>query len=441
MKAKNLIAALIFLNIICSSAATPILSIEFPIFTNNDSRASLLLKWTNWSPRAEISPQFSLDLRGGKSRRSSLRIDTTAAEQFGAWRTRIIGLAPGKVYQFNAWYRAKNVKNERRSIIARLEWLSEKGNNAAPPEYAIDAATEKDWKKVEYIFEMPEKAVALDIQLSLGFCANATVWWDEISIVELPRMPEQKIKIATVFHRPRGTKSPAESVEQFCSIVETNDPGGLDFVCLPEGITVVGTGKTYVEVSEQIPGPTTERLARLAQKIRAYVVAGIYEREKNLVYNTAILIDRKGKLIGKYRKTHLPREEWEAGITPGDAYPVFETEFGKVGIMICWDLQFPEPSRMLSAKGAQIIFLPIWGGNEILARARAIENSIFLVSSTYDMRSFIIDPVGNVLCEATKEKPFEWTTIDLKRIYYQPWLGNMKTRTWKEWRPELFKLN
>lgn len=440
MKTRFTIAIICFLSIL-SQAATPGLKVEFPLILNEKDRTTITAFWTNWSPRDEISPQFSLDVRGGKTKRSALRIDTDSPTQFGAWRTRLINVVPEKVYKFNAWYRVKNVKNERRSVIARLEWLDKNGNSARPPEYTIDVESQKEWKKVEYVCRAPSNAVFLDIHLSLGFSDNSTIWWDDISLVEMEKLPERIVKVGTVFFRPRGTKSPAESVEQFCNVVETNNPGGLDFICLPEGITVVGTGKSYAEVSEPIPGQTTERLGRLAKKIGSYIVAGIYERDKNIVYNTAVLIDKNGKLIGKYRKTHLPREEWERGITPGDSYPVFDTEFGKVAIMICWDLQFPEPARMMSSKGADIIFLPIWGGNEILARARAIENSVFLVSSTYDMRSFVVDPVGTVLCEATADKPFAWTTIDLKKIYYQPWLGNMKTRTWKEWRPDLLKGN
>jgi predicted amidohydrolase len=211
----------------------------------------------------------------------------------------------------------------------------------------------------------------------------------------------------------------------------------VDLVCLPEGITVIGTGKSYADVSEAAPGPTTERLGRLARKLNAYIVAGIYEREGRVVYNTAVLLDRQGRLAGKYRKTHLPREEWEAGITPGDAYPVFTTDFGRIGLIICYDLQFPEPSRAMAAQGAEILVLPIWGGFDTLARARALENSVYLISSTYDMRSYILDPTGAILAEATREQPLARAEIDLETQFFLPWNGNMKTRTWKEWRPDL----
>ena len=318
-----------------------------------------------------------------------------------------------------------------------MHWLNAKGNGLRPPEYAIDGASDGPWKRVEYITTAPENAASLDLQLSLGFAENASVLWDDVSLEEISPAPDRVVRALTIHHRPRGTKSPAESVEQFCALALKSASQRPDLICLPEGITVIGTGKTYAQVSEPIPGPTTERLGEVARQIHSYIVAGIYERSGDVVYNTAVLIGRDGKLVGSYRKTHLPREEWEAGITPGNDYPVFQTDFGVVGLIICWDLQFPEPSRAMASKGAEILLLPIWGGSEVLAQARAIENHVFLISSTYDMRSFIVDPAGKILAEADEKNPLALAEIHLDEKIYQPWLGDMKNRTWKEWRPDI----
>jgi predicted amidohydrolase len=226
-------------------------------------------------------------------------------------------------------------------------------------------------------------------------------------------------------------------VEQFCRLAEGISGRPVDLLCLPEGITVVGTGKRYDEVAEPVPGPTTTRLGRLARQLGAYVVAGLYEREKSTVYNTAVLIGRSGELVGAYRKTHLPAEEVEGGITPGDAYPVFSTDFGTVGLLICWDVQFPEAARGVALQRAELILLPIWGGSDVLARARAIENHVFLVTSSYDMKSFVVDPSGGVLAEATAEAPVAIAEIHLDRPIFQPWIGEMRRRTWHERRGDL----
>jgi predicted amidohydrolase len=310
--------------------------------------------------------------------------------------------------------------------------------NVRPPEYPIDVAREEGWVKMEYVVRAPENAAGLDVQLSLAFDANGTVWWDRVELADVGAPPARKIRAMTVHLRPQKSRSAAANVEQFSTVVRQAADQKPDIVCLPEGMTVVGTGKTYFDVSEPIPGPTTENLGALARELNSYIVAGIYERVEPAVYNTAVLIDRQGKVAGRYRKTHLPREEWEAGIAPGDSYPVFETDFGTIGLMVCWDVQFPEPWRALALQGAKLILMPIWGGNETLLRARAIENHAFVVSSSYDSEiSCIVAPDGKILAEATKSSPAATAEVDLDHTIYQPWLGNMSTRTWKERRGEL----
>lgn len=394
--------------------------------------------WTKWTPRAEISPRFAVDATAGRNGRGALKMDgNNNPAAYGAWRHTVAGIVGGRVYRFTAYYRVEGVEHERRCVSARLDWLDEKGNRARPPDYALDVERVGEWRKVEHVAAAPDNARSVVIELSFGWCAKGAVWWDDVQLREEPSPPQRVVRAMTIYHRPHGTKSAAESVEQFCRIIEAAASQKPDVICLPEGITVVGTGKSYAEVSEPIPGSTTQRLGELAKKLRCYIVAGIYERVGSVIYNTAVLIGRKGELVGAYRKTHLPREEVEGGLTPGDSYPVFDTDFGKVGLMICWDVQFPEPCRAMAVKGAEVVLLPIWGGSETLAKARAIENHVFLITSSYDMKTFIIDPTGSVLGEATAERPVAVAELHLDRKILQPWLGDMKTRTWKERRPDI----
>ena len=397
--------------------------------------------WKRWSPRDEIAPEFAIDPRGGREGRGALKIAAHAASDFGAWRRTLNHLRAGQTYRFTAWYRAQRIDNERHSIIARLQWLDANGKPVAttvrPPEYPLDVAREGDWVKMESMVRAPDTARALDVQLSLGFDADGVVWWDGVAMAEIDAPAGRVIRAMTVHLRPRNSPSREANVEQFSAVVRAAADQKPDIICFPEGMTVVGTGRKYVEVGESIPGPTTESLGALARQLNSYIVAGLYERVAPAVYNTAVLIDRSGKVAGSYRKTHLPREEWEAGLTPGDSYPIFETDFGKVGLMICWDLQFPEPWRALGLQGAELILLPIWGGSETLLRARAIENHAFIVSSSYDMKSCVVAPDGEILTEATTAAPVATADVYLDRKIYQPWLGDMSTRTWKERRGDL----
>jgi predicted amidohydrolase len=223
-------------------------------------------------------------------------------------------------------------------------------------------------------------------------------------------------------------------VTEFLETVKNSVRDKTDVILLPEGITVVGTSKTFLDVAEPIPGPTTNRLGELALSRSSYVVAGIYEREGNAIYNTAVLIDRTGTVVGKYRKVYLPREEVEGGLTPGDDYPVFRTDFGTVGLMICYDVYHSDPARALAARGAEMILMPIWGGDEVLGKARAIENRVFLVASGYDYPTYIMDPNGEVLSQATQRGTAALATIDLNKHYVDWHLGDMRQRLMKEMR-------
>lgn len=420
----------------CTAPAQPVSSPSSTAAARGHTPAAA--DWKEWSQRAEIAPQFEVRATPPYE----LAITARRVSDFGAWRTTVRNLQPGKIYRFDALFRTKGVENPRRSVIARLEWLDASGKpvrfSIRPPEYPIDGETKDGWTHMTSIVNAPESAVALDLQLSLGFTASGSVSWKNISLTEIDAPTERIVRAMTVHHRPRKSPSREANVATYSKIVREAAPTQRpDIVCLPEGMTVVGTGKSYVAVSEPVPGPTTEALGALARELRAYVVAGLYEREAPAVYNTAVLLDRDGKLVGKYRKTHLPREEWEAGLMPGDTYPIFQTDFGKLGILICWDVQFPEPWRALGLQGADLILLPIWGGSETLLRARAIENSAFVVSSGYDIKSCIVAPDGKILGETSTDSPAITAALNLDQKIYQPWLGDMRTRTWKERRGEL----
>jgi len=237
--------------------------------------------------------------------------------------------------------------------------------------------------------------------------------------------------------RPEKNVTAAQNVAAFVAGIEKAVPDKTDIILLPEGITVVGTGKKYLDVAEPVPGPTTEKLGELARKRSAWIVAGIYEREGPAVYNTAVLVDREGRFAGRYRKVYIPREEMEGGITPGNDYPVFRTDFGTIGLMICWDVQYADPARALALGGAEMILMPIWGGNETLAKARAIENKVYLVASGYDHPTYIMDPDGERLAIAPANGTAAVATIDLTKRFLAQYLGDMHGRRMKELRLDM----
>jgi predicted amidohydrolase len=186
-------------------------------------------------------------------------------------------------------------------------------------------------------------------------------------------------------------------------------------------------------VAEPIPGPATERLGAAARRNDVWVVAGLTERQDGVVYNTAVLFDRRGRIAGTYRKVHLPREEWKQGIRPGHRYPVFETDFGKIAMQICYDWFFPEPTAIFAMKGAEIVLAPTWGNTlpdedgmvngESTFRVRARDNGVYMVPSVYSGNSLVIDPMGRMLASNNGSEGVFWAEVDLNAREALDWVG------------------
>lgn len=266
--------------------------------------------------------------------------------------------------------------------------------------------------------------------------------------------------------------------EQALALVDRAGAMGADIVCLPEFAAADVDHHRFLPSA--VPGPITDAFAALARRHGMYVVVPMVEDSGGGAstggdstrddpsppakhYNTAVLLDRRGEIVGKYRKTHLCLPGYQEGACTlaGDELPVFATDFGVVGITICMDIHYPEVYAALALKGAEAIFWPTasmdYTGDlmESLVNARAIDNQVYMVPSHYTQlpylvgkhygRSRVVDCMGRIRADTGHFPGVALAEIDLDQTYPMWYAGEMleaypimRETFFKTRRPELY---
>jgi hypothetical protein len=184
-----------------------------------------------------------------------------------------------------------------------------------------------------------------------------------------------------------------------------------DIACLPEEFTRAGP--------EAVPGPTTERVGKWAREHSCYVICPMQVREGGRMYQSAVLIDRQGGVVGRYDKIHPTEKALNAGTRPGEVDPpVFETDFGRIGIQICFDVNWRDGWRRLKEKGARIIFWPSAYAAAHQMPALAFLNQCYVVTSTMKSAPRIYDITGDLLDAGGKDRWWAAAALPLgKRLF------------------------
>jgi N-carbamoylputrescine amidase len=241
-------------------------------------------------------------------------------------------------------------------------------------------------------------------------------------------MPRIALLQSTTFPSKR------EALEHHLGLIRAAAAGGAQVVVTqelfltPYFCTIEDTSR--FDLADSLPGPVTERLGELAAELGIVIVASLFEhRGPGLYHNTAAIFDADGSLLGLYRKNHIPQDpgfEEKFYFTPGDSgYPVWQTRFGKLGVLICWDQWYPEAARLMALGGAQVLIYPTaigWLAEEkdqlgeaqhcaweTVQRGHAVANGCFVAtvnrSGTHDGtefwgRSFFVNPYGQIVAKA-----------------------------------------
>ena len=259
-----------------------------------------------------------------------------------------------------------------------------------------------------------------------------------------PAGPMERVTVALVQTDPGPDK--AANLERTLAYVAEAAGRGADVVALPETFHCRGSNEVKRATAEPIPGPLSRSLAEAAREHRITLLAGSFnelhgDEDDPRTFNTSLLFGPDGALLARYRNVHLfdavidgrlqPRES--SRNRPGDEVVAADTAFGRVGLTICYDVRFPELYRALALAGARVVFVPAnftertgrdhW---EVLLRARAIENGVYVVAPAtigagggefraYG-RSLVVDPWGTVLACAPDAEGVTLVRLDLARV-------------------------
>jgi len=383
--------------------------------------------WTRWVPREELAPVFEQEITGDTI---YLRIESNGNfNSYGKWICSTDNFPKDRELTFQVDYLAEQVGFESVSIYAVLTWKDNQGNLLARDYVDERIQLEDGWKRLQRTIVPPDKSDCMTIELAFRWTEQGRVIWRNPSVFETNTLKSKRIvRVATTSILSRH--NPEENVQAMLHYLDEAGRAGADIVCFTETFNSVWTDLEPEEVCQPIPGDLTRALGAKAKEYNCYVVFSMYERDGMDIFNTAVLLDRNGNIAGKYYKVHLPLAEAEQGVTPGREYKVFDTDFGRIGIIICWDQAFPDASRAVAEMGAEIIFIPTIGHEPIQAIARAKDNGVYVVvSGMYGPESsMVIDPMGKVIATVRTQNPDAKegvcvVDIDLAERHFTHWLS------------------
>lgn len=263
----------------------------------------------------------------------------------------------------------------------------------------------------------------------------------------------KKLKVALIQMQVVNDKE--ANLHRATTMIQRASKEGAEVVVLPEMFTTPYDNAFFPEYAETCPGYTTDRLAQAAIDNKVYLIGGsIPEKENEKIFNTSFIFDKDGHIIGRHRKMHLFDIDVKDGIrfmesdtlSPGNQVTVFNTEYGKIGVAICFDMRFPELMRLMVQEGAQMIFVPAafnlttgpahW---HLTARMRAVDNQVFfgVASPARDEKAsyvayghtLVCDPWGKIIGELNEKEDILLVDIDLNEVaQYREQLPLLKAR-------------
>lgn len=251
-------------------------------------------------------------------------------------------------------------------------------------------------------------------------------------------LPPRKVIIATAMQPFWGTHPGVEKrLDELGAILDNMRAEsqrkygrGPDLAILSETVVSGEAGPDAASCAVSLEGPFTTAFSRKTKELGCYIVAPTYLRESNRTYsNAAVLFGRKGDLAGIYRKVHLvvlpDGRRMEGGAIPGREVPVFACDFGKLGIQICYDMEFDRGWQLLARKGAELVAWPSQSPQTAHPAMRAMQNRCYIVSSTWRDNATVFEPTGKILAQLKPPGQVLAQEIDLSYAIL-PWTSKLR---------------
>lgn len=386
---------------------------------------SNISEWKLWAPRENISPIHESSEKGEIIR-------TKSFYDYGKWMT-VADVQAGESYELKGVFSVENIPHPKMSTRVIFDSYDVNGK-PVQTEYAVNAEKDGDRWTFTGRFTACAGAVTAEISVMVNSVENGTVLIHSVSLRKIPKIGPRNVRVATTYISPyvKGEQTPEKRWEKVLKTIDNAGAFSPDIILLSEGIANRELPRTDNDrFAMTYPGKETEELGEKARKYNTYIIFNNREKAPDgLSHNSSVLIDRQGKIQGVYRKVHLTYAEYLSGQTPGQSFPVFDTDFGRIGTITCFDQFFAESVEALAIQGAEIVFLPTAGDGHFQTTSRAMENGIYLCVSGVNHSkqsdepiSRIIAPSGVILSGTNEDMGVAVTTIDLNKPTYSFWFS------------------
>ena len=405
-----------------------------------------------WAPRDEIAPQVSGSLETGLTVRSN-----GSRGCFGGWELVYPPGKKGDYFFFSVKVRWCGLNHGYEALSAEARWENEAGDR-------IDWTPinewrhEGDWLVLHKVIDNDTDAARLVVQLLIRWSPTGEIQWAEPRLAPTAPPPPRRLRLGAGSARVTPEQSNLDAnCRLFTEVARRAAGEGINLLCLPEVLLCWRapgqTPRTMPQFAVEVPGPYIEPFQEVARAEKMAMCFSVFERERELIYNTALLIDESGEIVAKYRKVHLavPTES-TMGITPGDGFPVgtIRTVNARVGMNICMDSSAAESARAVARAGAEILMLPIMGDLRadrwsrgrprfdfmrwvMIQQMRAMDNQIYLVAARNEsVGSGIFAPDGTTLSIDCGDRPIVWADVDLNDLKESMSGAKVRDITWFE---------